>query len=120
MKSAATLPAPLPAYLHATNTRDTAAFQSAFSPAAVVHDIGRELRGHTAIMAWAKAEIFAVDVTLELLSTAQHADQTILTVKVDGTFDRTGLPDPLIMEHLITLTDDRISSLSCRLKPAPE
>jgi hypothetical protein len=54
------------------------------------------------------------------LSPSNTKSRPILTVKVDGTFDRTNPPDPLIMEHLITLTDDRISSLCCRLKPAFE
>jgi len=115
MKSELTLPAPIALYLHATNTHDADAFQSAFATDAVVHDIGREIRGHAAIMAWAKEEIFAVNVTLELLSTAHRDSQTILTVKVDGTFDRTGLPDPLIMEHLIIRDGDKITSLTCRL-----
>jgi len=29
--------------------------------------------------------------------------QTIVTVNIDGTFDRTGLPDPLLMDHCFTV-----------------
>lgn len=116
MTTKSALPAPIDSYLTATNTHDAAAFQSAFAPDAIVHDIGREIRGHAAIMKWAAEEIFAVDATLELLASTQSLEQTILTVKVDGTFDRTGLPDPLIMEHLITVAEGKITSLSCRLK----
>lgn len=116
MTTKSALPAPIDSYLAATNNHDAVTFQSAFAPDAVVHDIGREIRGHAAIMKWAAEEIFAVNVTLELLSSTQSQGQTILTVKVDGTFDRTGLPDPLIMEHLTTVADGKITSLSCRLK----
>lgn len=115
MKVTPALPVPIATYLQATNSRDAAVFQSAFASDAVVHDIGREFRGHAAIMKWATEEIFAVNVTLELLSTVERDGQTILTMKVDGTFDRTGLPDPLIMDHLITLADGRITTLRCRL-----
>ena len=41
--------------------------------------------------------------------------QTIVTAKIDGTFDRTGLPDPLLMEHCFTVTGDKIATLTCRL-----
>lgn len=115
MKATLALPALIASYLHAVNARDAVAFQSVFSPEAVVHDIGREIHGHAAIMKWATEEIFAVQVTLELLATLERAGETIITVKVDGTFDRTGLPDPLIMDHLITLTDDKITMLTCQL-----
>ncbi|MGV3756708.1 MAG: nuclear transport factor 2 family protein [Verrucomicrobiota bacterium] len=115
MKVTPALPVPIANYLHAINSRDAAAFQSAFSPDAIVHDIGREIRGHAVIMKWAAEEIFAVNVTLELLSAVERDGQTILTVQVDGTFDRTGLPDPLIMDHLIILADGRITTLRCRL-----
>jgi hypothetical protein len=38
-----------------------------------------------------------------------------VTVKVDGTFDRTGLPNPLVMDPCVTVVGDRIASLTCRL-----
>jgi hypothetical protein len=38
-----------------------------------------------------------------------------VTVKVDGTFDRTGLPDPLLMDHCFTVAGDTNTGLSCRL-----
>jgi len=41
--------------------------------------------------------------------------ETILTVKIDGAFDRTGLPDPLLMDHCFTVAGDKIKTLTCRL-----
>jgi hypothetical protein len=45
----------------------------------------------------------------------ERDSQTIVTVKVDGSFDRTGLPNPLVMDHCFTITGDKIATLACRL-----
>lgn len=115
MQSEIKLPSPIVAFIRAINARDAKAFPACFSPDAVVKDVGREIRGTAAIREWGEREIFAVNVTLEVLSAAENAGQTIVTVKVDGTFDRTGLPDPLIMEHCFHVTGDKISALTCQL-----
>ncbi|HMP83202.1 MAG TPA: nuclear transport factor 2 family protein [Verrucomicrobiota bacterium] len=109
------LPKPVETYVRAINDRNPAAFESAFATDAVVKDIGREIRGLTAISDWARNEIFAVNVTMELLHVAGRDGQTVITAKIDGTFDRTGLPDPLVMEHQITTAGDNIIALTCKL-----
>ena len=91
-----------------------------FALNAVVKDVGREIRGIAAIKEWANHEIFAVNVTLDVMGAVERDDQTIVTVKIDGTFDRTGLPDPLLMEHCFTVAGDKIMALTCRLaEPGP-
>jgi len=40
---------------------------------------------------------------------------TNVTVKIDGTFDRTALPDSLLMDHCFTVADGKLDSLTCRL-----
>jgi ketosteroid isomerase-like protein len=115
MKNEMKLPKPVETYVRATNAGDAAALQSSFAHDAVVKDVGREFRGITAIKEWADREIFAVKVTLEVLGVAERDGQTIVTVKIDGTFDRTGLPDPLVMELCFTVAGDKIAMLLCRL-----
>jgi hypothetical protein len=110
-----TMPKPIATYIRAINARDAAAFQSSFAPDAVVRDVGREIRGIGAIKEWAAHEIFAVNVTLEVVEAVERDSQTIVTVKVDGSFDRTGLPNPLLMDHCFTITGDKIATLACRL-----
>jgi len=56
-----------------------------FALNAVVKDVGREIRAIAAIKEWANQEIFAVNVTLDVGSSARDG-QTIVTVKIDGTF----------------------------------
>jgi ketosteroid isomerase-like protein len=109
------LPRPVETYIRAVNASDANAFQSSFAHDAVVNDVGREIRGIAAITEWANHEIFAVNVTLEIIDVAEHDGQTIVTVKIDGTFDRTGLPDPLLMDHCFTIAGGEIAALTCRL-----
>jgi hypothetical protein len=46
---------------------------------------------------------------------ARHLDcAQRVTAKVDGTFDRTGLPDPLVLSHHITVKEGKIAMLRCR------
>ena len=54
-------------------------------------------------------------VTLDVLDVADRDGETVVTTKVDGYFDRTGLPDPLIISHHITLEGGKIVGLTCRL-----
>jgi len=60
-------------------------------------------------------EIFSVNVTLDVMVAADRDGQTIVTVEVDGTFDKTGLPDPLLLEHYFTVEGGKITSFSSRL-----
>ena len=109
------LPKPVETYIRAINAHDADAFQSGFAHDAVVSDVGREIRGIAAIKEWAHHEIFAVNVTLEVMGTVERDGQTKVTVKVDGTFDRTGLPDPLLMDHCFMIAGGKIAALTCRL-----
>src|ERR1043166_9066154 len=103
MKKKMKSPKPVETYIRAVNARDADALQSSFAHDAVVKDVGREIRGLAAIKEWADHEIFAVNVTLEIMKVVEREGQTIVTVKIDGTFDRTGLPDPLVMDLCFTI-----------------
>jgi ketosteroid isomerase-like protein len=117
MKKEMKLPKPVETYLRAINARDADRFQSSFAHDAVVKDVGREIRGIEAINEWAKNEIFGVNVSMEVRDALERDGQTIVTVKIGGTFDKTGLPDPLLMNHCFTIADDKIEALTCRLNP---
>ena len=82
---------------------------------ATVNDAGREFRGLAAIKKWSDREIMDAQVRLDVLDVAQSNDEVTVTTKVDGNFDRTGLPDPVIISHHITAAGDKIVGLTCRL-----
>ena len=103
------------AYVRATNGHDAAAFAALFADTAQVDDAGREFRGIEAIKDWSGREIFDAQVTLEVLDEDHRDGEAVLTTKVDGNFDRTGLPDPVIIMHRLRFAGDKIVGLTCRL-----
>lgn len=102
-------------YIQATNTHNAAAFRALFADNAIVDDGGREFRGLDAIKEWSDREIFAAQVTLEVLDAADRDGEAVITTKVEGNFDRTGLPDPVIINHHVKVDGDKIVGLTCRL-----
>ena len=109
------LPPTAAAYVRSINDHDAAAFLALFADGAVVDDVGRELRGLAAIKAWSDREIFDARVAIEVIDVADRDGEIVVTTKVDGNFDRTGLPDPLIINHHIAAQGGKIVRLTCRL-----
>ena len=105
------LPGPIASYLRAVNSGAKKEFPASFADDAVVVDVNRELRGLDAITAWADADIFGAHVHFDVLNVTERQGRTIVTLKVDGTFDRTGLPDPLVMDHEFKLAEGKIAEL---------
>lgn len=109
------LPEPAAGFVRAVNDRDPAGFIALFADDAVVDDAGREIRGREAIRAWAAHDIFAASVTLEVRDVSGTDGDATVTGTVDGTFDRTGLPDPLVMTFRVVGDRGKINGLTCRL-----
>ena len=109
------MPAIAAAYVRAINEHDSGAFISLFAADAIVSDNGREIRGLPAIQAWGDTDIFAAQVTLQVIEVAERDGATIVAAKVDGNFDRTGLPDPVIIDHHFADEAGKIVGLTCRL-----
>ena len=113
------LPTPVAAYIQATNDHNSAAFLATFTEDALVNDIQREFWGTAAIEKWAEREIFAPKVTMEVVRAVDHYGDLIVTAKLDGNYDKTGLPDPLLLTFYFTLRGDKITMLIILLnKPA--
>lgn len=92
-------------------TPDFTAFVETFSPNALLNDAMREWVGREAISKWAEKEIFGDNVRVELVSAYEHEGNYIVRLKNDGDFDKTGLPDPIVLTNYITLRDGKISQL---------
>src|SRR5688572_25695317 len=105
------LPEAIAKYLSAVNTGAKQEFRPSFADDAVVVDVNRELRGLNAITAWADADIFGAHVHFDVLDVTESQGRTIVRVKIDGTFDRTGLPDPLVMNHEFKIKEGKITEL---------
>ncbi|VTS01657.1 Uncharacterized protein OS=Clostridium pasteurianum NRRL B-598 GN=X276_07420 PE=4 SV=1: SnoaL_2 [Gemmata massiliana] len=111
----AQLPSTAAAFLRTVNEHAPAGFITLFTEDAVVDDAGREIRGREAIREWAAHDIFAANVTFEVHNVSGTDGDATITTRVDGTFDRTGLPDPLIMTFRVVGERGKVSGLTCRL-----
>jgi hypothetical protein len=113
------LPPVIAAYVKASNEADSNAFLGVFTDDALLNDIQREFWGRVAIGKWAEREIFGAHVTMEVMRANDHYGDVIVNAKLDGTYDKTGLPDPLILTFYFTVREDKITMLIImRNKPA--
>jgi hypothetical protein len=81
------------------------------APDALVNDVQREFAGAEAIRTFAAKEIFRDRVAFTPLQALDRHGNITVHARVDGTYDKTGLPDPLILTLYFSLRDDRITQL---------
>lgn len=107
-------------YLAAVNAFDLDAMMATFASDAYVNDARREIRGIDAIRRWAAKEMVGDHVTMEPLEVVDHYGDTIVRSRYDGTFDKTNLPDELVMSDYFSVRDGKIVSLAViRNQPSP-
>ena len=109
------VPRAIAAFIEATNSHNTDELLAALTHNAVITDEGQEYRGIAAIKTWSDEKYVGAKVTLEVVDAVNSGDKTIVTVKVDGNFDKTGLPDPFLMDFHFTTHAGRIAALNIRL-----
>ena len=105
------LSGPIASYVKAVNSGAKDTLPACFADNAVVVDVNRELQGLEAITAWAGADIFRAHVNFDVLDVTERPGRIIVRVEIDGTFDGTGLPDPLVMNHEFKVAQGKITEL---------
>jgi hypothetical protein len=105
------IPTPVAAFFRAVNTSDRAALLDTFVDDALVNDAQREFWGKPAIKAFCDRELFDDHVTLDIVKVVTHYGEPIVSAKCDGDFDKTRLPNPLILDLYFTLRDSKIARL---------
>ncbi|WP_214405775.1 nuclear transport factor 2 family protein [Pseudonocardia lacus] len=101
------VPAPLRAFIDATNRGDSAAFVDAFTEDAVLDDWGRVFHGHEGVSAWDSTDNIGKRAHFELvgLEPTDDPDRVVATLTVTGGgFNGTG---PMTFEF----RDGRIARL---------
>lgn len=111
------LPRPIQTYFEATNAADRQAFLSAFAADAVVIDEGKEKRGHDAIREWGEKTHFADNLVLTVTNVVEKEKGMLVTAKAEGDFDKTGLPDPCLLDFDFALAGEKIVRLEIVLTP---
>ena len=99
-------------YVDAVNAFDTDAIMATFAADAIVNDAHREFRGTEAIRGFVEKEIVGDRVTMEVTEVIDHHGTTILRAAYDGDFDKSKLPDPLILTNYCTVDDGQITFMA--------
>jgi len=111
-RTGAELPPVVAEYIAAVNAFDTDRIVSTFAPDAFVNDNRREIWGTEAIRTFVSKEFVGDHVTMEVREVIDHYGDVIVRAKFDGTYDKTNLPDELVMTSYFAIRDGKITSLT--------
>ena len=107
----ASLPPVVAAHIAAVNAHDEDAVVATFATGALVNDAHREFWGSEAIRSWVAREMTGDRVTIDVTEVFEHHGDTIVRGRYDGTFDKTNLPEELILTNYFTVRGGKIASL---------
>lgn len=106
-----TLPPPVSAYIAATNQSDIEALMATFAADALVNDHRNEFANRDAIRDWAQREIVGDRVTMQVADATCRGNTVAVNAILDGNYDKTGLPDPLMLTFYFSVSGDHIDQL---------
>jgi hypothetical protein len=111
MTDTATLAPVVAEHIAAVNAFDEDAIVATFADDALVNDAHREFWGLEAIRRWVARELVGDRVTVEVTEVLDRHGETIVRGRYDGDFDKTNLPDELILTNYFTVRDGKIVTL---------
>jgi ketosteroid isomerase-like protein len=112
------LPRVIAEHIAAHNKPDPEAMMATLAADALVNDARREFLGRDAIRAWAHKEIFGDHVTMDVQRAYDQHGDIIVHARIEGDFDKTNLPDPVILTYYFSLRDDLITQIVILLNKA--
>jgi hypothetical protein len=98
-------------HINAVNAADLEGIMATFAADALVNDARREFAGIEAIRTWVAKEMVGDHVTIDVREVLDHHGDTIVRGAYDGTFDRTNLPDEIVLTNYFTVRDGKIARL---------
>ncbi len=98
-------------HINAVNAFDTAAVVATFADDAYVNDNKREFFGIDRIRAWVEREMIGDKVTIDVTEVIDHYGDTIVRGRYDGEYDKTNLPDEIVLSNYFSVRDGKIVSL---------
>jgi hypothetical protein len=99
-------------HIRAVNAGNVDEIVATFADDAYVNDAKREMVGIGAIRKWVEKELVADKVSIEVREVFDHYGDTIVRSAYEGTFDRIGLPDDLVLTNYFSVRDGKIVSLA--------
>src|SRR5437660_1873642 len=114
------LPPIVAEHIDAVNAVDTDRIVNTFAADAYVNDNHREIWGADAIRKFMDKEIVGYHVTMQVREIIDNCGDIIVRAKWDGTYDKTNLPDELIVTSYFSIRDGKIVSLAIIVnQPSP-
>jgi hypothetical protein len=108
------------AHVAAVNALDTDAIMATFADDAYVNDARREFTGTGAIRRWVEKEMVGDKVQIEVREVLDHYGDTIVRGSYTGDFDKTNLPDEIVLSNYFSVRDGKIASLVVIFNRPPE
>jgi hypothetical protein len=119
-KVIAELPPIIAELINAINAHDTDRIMNTFADDAYVNDNRREIWGVDGIRKLMDNEFVEFKVTMDVRQIIDHYGDIIVSAKYDGTYDRTDLPDEVVMSNYFSIRDGKIVGLTIILnQPSP-
>ena len=109
---------PVAQFIRVVNAGDLELLLSAFAEDAFVNDQLCEYWGTEAIRQWAIQELTGKSLTIDVVEVRTHYAHPILAARVDGDFDKLGLPNPLLLHFCFTQYEGELVQLT--ILPRPE
>jgi hypothetical protein len=98
-------------HIRAVNAGNVDEIVATFADDAYVNDAKREMAGIDAIRKWVEKEMVADKVSIEVREVLDHHGETIVRGAYDGTFDKSNLPDEIILTNYFSIRNGKIVSL---------
>jgi SnoaL-like domain len=112
MTCTAALAPVLAEHIAAVNAFNEDAIVATFADDALLNDVRRgEFWGTEAIRRWVATELVGDRVTVAVTDVLDHHGDTIVRGRYDGNYDKTNLPDELILTSYFTVRDGKIVTL---------
>ena len=105
------LPGVIAEQIAAINAFDTDRIVATFAADAYINDNHREMWGTDAIRSFVAKEFVGDHVTMDVVEVVDHHGDTIVRARYDGTYDKTNLPDNLILSTYYSVRESRVISM---------
>ena len=99
-------------YIAAVNAFDIDRIMATFGADAYVNDNHREIWGADRIRQFFVREFIGDHVTMDVTEVVDHHGDVIARARFDGTYDKSNLPEELILSNYLSLRNDKIVGLT--------
>ena len=109
------LPPPVDEFVSIVNGHREAALDVVLGDEVTIRDEGHTYRGIAEARTWFVEKCIAVNGTIKLVDFTVASDEIVAAFEIDGNFDKSGLPDPCVLDFHFKVRAGKIEKLSIRM-----